>query len=374
MLRKSPLFLLFFFFSVGLQAQESKKIPPGTVGNLSASQPDSTQPPPGPKGVHPQCTAKMIWIPGGEFQRGSEHPRHPEEHPVHAAKVNGFWIDETEVTNRAWKKFADTTGYKTLAERKPRREDFPEKVRDQIPEENLVAGSLVFTPPDRPVPLNNPGYWWSWTPGANWKHPTGPESNLEKLWDHPVVHICWDDAVAYCKWAGKRLPTEAEWERAARGGLDLQAYTWGSLLTPGGKHMCNIWQGRFPMQNTEDDGFVLTAPVRSYAPNAFGLYDTAGNVWEWCSDHYHYKYFRARVYDNPTGPLNSFDPNEPGMDKRVTKGGSFLCNASYCSAYRPSARGRTSPDTGLSHTGFRCAVSGPGKGKAEAVPVEAGKK
>lgn len=312
--------------------------------------------------------AGMVWIPGGDFQMGTDDVESwPAERPAHRTHVDGFWMDATEVTNAAFQKFVDATGYVTTAERKP---DW-EEIRKQVPpgtpkpaEDLLVAGSLVFTPPDHPVELNDASQWWRWTPGACWKHPEGPESDLKGREDHPVVHISWDDAMAYCKWAGKRLPTEAEWERAARGGLDGKRYVWGSEPVDESQPQCNIWQGHFPDKHTDADKFPRTAPVKSFPANGYGLYEMPGNVWEWCSDWYRpdvyllqIKQADGGVVKNPQGPDKSYDPSEPFAPKRVHRGGSFLCNDSYCSNYRPSGRRGTTPDSGMSHLGFRCVKS-----------------
>ena len=293
----------------------------------------------------------MTWIPGGTFRMGSSTG--PDDgRPIHEVTVDGFWMDTTEVTNAEFKKFVDATGYVTVAERKPDPKDFP-----GAPPELLVPGAGVFTPTVQPVSLANAMQWWRWQPGASWKHPEGPGSSLEGRMDHPVVQVCWEDATAYGKWADKRLPTEAEWEFAARGGLDQKVYMWGDDKNPGGKWMSNTWTGAFPYKNTKEDGFEYSAPVKSFPPNGYGLYDMSGNVWEWTNDWYRPDYYQHSPAKNPTGPEDSFDPQEPGTPKRVTRGGSFLCSDEYCIAYQAGIRGKTSPDTGLQHTGFRCVKS-----------------
>jgi formylglycine-generating enzyme len=296
---------------------------------------------------------EMVWIPGGTFWMGSEDGE-KDELPVHEVTVKGFWMDKTEVTNEQFAQFVRATSYITVAERKPDPKDFPGAEPD-----DLVPGSIVFSPPPGEVPLHNHYAWWRYVPGANWRHPEGPQSNINGRERHPVVHVCWEDAAAYAKWAGKRLPTEAEWERAARGGLDRQRYGWGSEQKPAGRWNANIWQGRFPNENTNEDGFRGTAPVGIYPANGYGLFDMAGNVWEWCADWYRPDYYAVSPKENPPGPADSYDPNEPGVAKRVMRGGSFLCSDLYCIGYRPSARMKSSPDTGLSHTGFRCVKDGP---------------
>jgi len=295
----------------------------------------------------------MVWIPAGEFSMGTQESMFPDTQPIHRVAVNGFWMDKTEVTNEQFEKFVNETGYVTIAERKPRSEDFP-----GAPPDKLVAGSIVFTPPDAAVPLNDYMQWWSYVAGANWRHPEGPQRDLKGREKHPVVHTSWEDANAYAKWAGGRLPTEAEFEWAARGGLDRKKYVWGDEFKLNGKFQANTFQGNFPDSNTGEDGFLATAPVGSFEPNSFGLFDVAGNVWEWCSDWYRADYYQTlagqgSISRNPAGPVDSSDPNEPGVPKRVTKGGSFLCTDQYCSRYMPGGRGKEAPDTGTNHLGFR---------------------
>jgi sulfatase modifying factor 1 len=303
----------------------------------------------------------MVQIPASEFMMGaSDNEGRPDEYPQHRVKINSFWMDATEVTNAQFKKFVEATGYVTTAEIKPDWEEMKKQLPPGTPkpdESLLVAASLVFTPTSSAVNLNDASQWWSWTQDANWKHPQGPASSIKWKDNYPVVHISWDDANAYAKWAGKRLPTEAEWEFAARGGLVDKKYFWGDEDPEKGKPKANIWQGKFPYLNTSDDKFKGAAPVKSFASNKFGLYDMAGNVWEWCSDWYtpeYYKEFGSGLSINPQGPARSYDPMEPTVPKRVVRGGSFLCNASYCKGYRVTARMKSSPDTGLEHTGFRC--------------------
>ncbi len=298
-------------------------------------------------------TNDMVWIPAGTFWMGSDSGQNDEK-PVHKVTLDGYWMDKTEVTNEQFDKFVKATGYVTLAERKPSAEDFP-----GVDPAVLVPGSVVFSAPDHSVPLDNHMEWWRYVAGASWRKPEGPESDLKGREKHPVVHICFEDALAYCKWAGKRLPTEAEWEYASRGGMDQQDYMWGKEQTPDGKWQANIWQGDFPVRNSLTDGFAATSPARSFPANGYGLYDMAGNVWEWCSDWYLPDYYAKSPSHNPKGPNTSYDPNEPGVMKKVTRGGSYLCNESYCIGYRPSARMKTTPDTGLSHTGFRCVKDAP---------------
>ena len=305
----------------------------------------------------------MAWVPGGEFSMGCDDPRGQEHggpdamadaRPIHRVYVDPFWMDTTEVTNEQFARFVKATGYVTVAERKPTREEFPD-----APEENLKAGSVVFTPPSVEVPLNNHYRWWSYVPNASWRHPEGAGSDLEDRDTHPAVHIAFEDAAAYAEWAGKRLPTEAEWEFAARGGLEGRRYPWGDELKPGGQWAANIYEGRFPVRGADsgEDGYVGLAPVAQYAPNAYGLYDMAGNVWEWVSDWYRPDYYATlagAVARNPRGPADSFDPAEPREPKRVHRGGSYLCTEHYCTRYMIGTRGKGEVRTGSNHLGFRC--------------------
>ena len=290
-----------------------------------------------------------VWIPGGEFLMGDDE--FADARPVHKVAVDGFWMDRTEVTNEQFAWFVKQTGYRTVAERQPSRAEFP----DADPA-RLVPGAGVFDPTGCPPAQECPtcALWWKYLPGASWRHPEGPGSDLKGRVKHPVVHVAWEDAVAYANWAGKRLPTEAEWERAARGGADGQRYYWGDELRPGGKWMANIWQGTFPVEDRGEDGHHGTAPVGSYPPNGYGLHDMAGNVWEWCADWYRPDYYAVSPAHNPQGPADSIDPDDRGEPKRVQRGGSFLCSDNYCVRYRAGARGQGEPRTGLSHTGFRC--------------------
>lgn len=306
-------------------------------------------------------TTGMVLIKSGAFDMGGDNEQaSQDEYPKHSVRVSSFYMDATEVTNAQFKKFVDATGYVTTAERKPDWEELkktlpPDAVRP--PDSVLVAASLVFKPTLGPVPLNDFTQWWEWKKGANWRHPQGERSSIEGKENYPVVHVSWDDAQAYCKWTGKRLPTEAEWEFAARGGFVNNIYAWGNEHVSKGTAKTNSWEGDFPYRNTKRDGFEKAAPVKSFAPNGYGLYDIAGNVWEWCSDWYDHNYYQTlagKTSDNPKGPEKSYDPEEPHTPKRSLRGGSFLCNDAYCSGYRVARRMKSSPDTGLEHTGFRC--------------------
>lgn len=311
----------------------------------------------------------MIYIKGGVFKMGSEkmsdshHHAHAEkdEFPSHQVSLDGFWMDEHEVTNAQFREFVTATGYITTAEKKPNWEELKKQLPPgtQKPDESLlVPSSLVFTPPNHPVSLNNYDQWWSWVEGANWKHPKGPGSDINGKDNYPVVQVSWDDAVAYCQWAGKRLPTEAEWEYAARGGLINSNFPWGNDDINQGKAKANTWGGNFPYQNNGLDGYTELAPVKSYPPNAYQLYDMAGNVWEWCSDWYRSDYYaqigNSKIVHNPKGPADSYDPEEPYTPKKVARGGSYLCNESYCIGYRVARRMKSAYDSGMSNMGFRC--------------------
>lgn len=325
--------------------------------------------------------SEMVWIPAGEFVMGSaEAGAMANEQPAHTVKLDGYWIDSHEVTNRQFEEFVKATGYLTTAERKPDWEELKKSVPPGTPEppaDALVPGALVFHAPSIPVPTNDVSQWWSWTPGADWKHPEGPKSSLEGRENHPVVHVSWDDANAYATWAGKRLPTEAEWECASRGGLAGKRFTWGDDPPTEESLLANIWQGRFPNRNDRRDGWERTSPVKTYPANGYGLHDMSGNVWEWCSD-----WYRADAYakqaqkgevTNPKGPSDSWDPSEPYAQKRVIRGGSFLCHITYCESYRTAARRGNTPDTGMSHLGFRCVLSGSAPPEGTKPPLERAK-
>jgi len=321
-----------------------------------------------PPGAPPD--AGMVWVPGGEFWMGSTHPHMSDARPVHLVTVTGFWMDKTCVTNAQFGRFVAATGYVTVAERAPRLADYsPEQIeamrQDPAKAEfwadadktALKPFSIVFTPPYEAVPLEEHYRWWRAVPGASWRHPEGPNSDLQGRDQHPVVHVCYLDALAYCRWADKRLPTEAEWEFAARGGLDRKAYVWGDELKPNGKWQANIWQGRFPIENTKEDGFPGTAPVGSFPANGYGLFDMAGNTWQWCADWYRPDVYTKEPVRNPQGPAESYDPLEPNLPKRAQRGGSFLCSDQYCIRYMPGTRGKGAIDSAQSHASFRCVRS-----------------
>jgi formylglycine-generating enzyme len=336
---------------------------PNAQPNFEATIANSTSAP----GSSPEG---MVYIPGGEFSMGSLDPTEmfcggdqpmDDARPLHRVYVDGFLMDATEVTNEEFDRFVNATGYVTVAERKPTREEFPD-----APEENLVTGSVVFSPPPRPVPLDDHYQWWSYVHGADWRHPTGPTSDLKGREKFPVVQTAYEDAAAYAKWAGKRLPTEAEFEFAARGGLTGKPYPWGDELKPGGKWPANIYQGKFPVKGGDkgEDGFRGLAPVAQFRPNGYGLFDVGGNVWEWCSDWYRADYYLALAQQggiarNPQGPSSSLDPAEPREPKRVQRGGSFLCTDEYCTRYMVGTRGKGEVRSASNHLGFRCVKDAP---------------
>jgi formylglycine-generating enzyme len=301
----------------------------------------------------------MVLLSGGTFRMGSDR-HYPEEAPIHRVTVDGFWIDQTPVTNRQFRRFVEATDYVTLAEIAPDPKDYPGALPHM-----LKAGSLVFSPPDHPVDVRNFANWWSFKFGANWRRPYGKGSSIRGLDDHPVVHIAYRDAKAYAAWAGKELPTEAEWEYAARGGLDQAEFAWGDELTPGGRYMANTWQGEFPQTNLASDGYQRTSPVGAFPPNGFGLLDMIGNVWEWTTDWYSTKHDADAlkaccIPENPRGgpEAGSYDAGQPQIriPRKVVKGGSHLCAPNYCRRYRPAARHAQPIDTSMSHVGFRCVI------------------
>ena len=318
---------------------------------------------PARKPAAPLGMSGMVWIRGGDFLMGCDD-EYPEEAPAHRVSVEGFWIDRTCVTNAEFALFVEATGYVTLAERPANAADYPGATPDQ-----LAPASAVFRPQDGPVNLDLPYVWWDYVKGANWRHPHGPDSSIETLMDHPVVHIGCEDAEAYAEWAGKELPTEAEWEFAARGGRDGERYAWGNEFTPRNQHMANTWQGNFPVQNLLEDGYFWTSPVGAFPPNGYGLSDMIGNVWEWTADWYS-DYDQATgccVVANPQGgsvdASRNFRGQYPSLPRRVLKGGSFLCAPNYCRRFRPAARLPQTIDTTTCHVGFRCVIRpGPGNG------------
>ncbi len=304
--------------------------------------------------------AGMTWIPGGEFWMGCDDCDMPDARPVHLVSVSGFWMDATPVTNDQFAAFVKATGYATVAERRPDPADFP-----GVPLDKLQPGAVVFTPPNHPVSLRDYTQWWSYLPGASWRHPEGRSTDLKGRGSHPVVHVAWEDVNAFAQWTGKRLPTEAEFEFAARGGLDRARYAWGNDLKPGGKAVANVWEGSFPDTNTREDGYYRTSPVTAFPPNGYGLYDIGGNVWQWCADWYRPDYYSTFADPDvatrdPRGPDSSFDPDEPAVRKRVTRGGSFLCSSEYCQRFLVGSRGKSEISTGSSNLGFRLVRSASG--------------
>ncbi len=377
---------LFFIFVIGgalllLSACEPSQPTGSTDGGSGSSSSSATgggaDPAPGdttpgddkqPDGPAPPG---MVWVPGGEFAMGGDDDKaRADEKPIHQVRVSGFWMDVTEVTNAQFRKFGEETQYVTISEKGLDRQASTSRLRPGVPppsDQDLAPGSLVFRPPPG-VTVRNHNQWWQFDPGANWQKPTGKGSDIKGKDDHPALHISWVDAHAYCNWAGKRLPTEAEWERAARGGKDQLPYIWGKEKYPKGKHMANIWQGNFPQENLEVDGYVHSAPVKSFPPNDFGLYDMAGNVWEWTSDFYHPDFYQVQkvmgVTVNPLGPAAGFDPRyvqnrrlRPDAPQYVMRGGSFLSADSYSTGYRPSRRMKAAPQETLMDLGFRCVMT-----------------
>jgi formylglycine-generating enzyme len=345
---------------------EARLVTPNAQPNFEATVPN----PVSPAAALPEG---MVFIPGGEFSMGSLDPTDMmcggdqpmnDARPLHRVYLDSYFMDATEVTNEQFGAFVQATGYITVAERKPTREEFP-----GVPEEKLVAGSAVFSPAPHPVPLDDFFQWWSYVAGANWRHPDGAASDLVGREKFPVVHIAYEDAEAYAKWAGKRLPTEAEFEFAARGGLTGKPYSWGGDLKPGGKWAANIYQGKFPVKGGDkgEDGFKGIAPVAQYRPNGYGIFDVGGNVWEWTSDWYRADYYQTLAQEggiarNPRGPASSLDPNEPDQPKRVQRGGSFLCTDLYCTRYMVGTRGKGEVRSASNHVGFRCVKDAPKPG------------
>ncbi|HEX2449771.1 MAG TPA: formylglycine-generating enzyme family protein [Gemmatimonadales bacterium] len=300
---------------------------------------DARPPGPAPEG--------MVWVPGGRFWMGCEGCNLPDALPLHPVEVDGFWMDQSPVTNAEFTRFTEATGYVTVAERRPDPRDLP-----GVAPKDLVPGSVVFSPPARRFPGIRYVDWWRWVPGASWRHPEGPGSHLRGRADHPVVHVAFEDAEAYARWAGKQLPTEAQYEFAARGGLDRRRYAWGDSLAPGGRWAANIFQGSFPVRNAALDGFAGTSPVGAFPPNGFGLRDMGGNVWQWTADWYDpdaYKPLASRITRNPATPR----PPDGSRGERAIRGGSFLCSDQYCTRYLVGSRGRGEPSTGASNLGFR---------------------
>jgi sulfatase modifying factor 1 len=340
--------------TTSVRASSNSRASPGAA---FAPTVPNTQPAPAP------APPGMVWIPGGEFSMGAADPPDmdmvgmratTDSRPIHRVYVDGFFMDKTDVTNAQFAEFVKATGYVTIAEKTPTHADFP-----GAPPDNLVAGGVVFSPPNHEVPLNDHFQWWSYVKGANWRHPSGPNSSIKGKEVYPVVQVAYADAQAYARWARKRLPTEAEWEFAARGGLAGKPYVWGEKFKPNGKWMANTFQGHFPDQDSGADGFVGIAPVGKFAPNGYGLYDMAGNVWQWTADWYRPDYYAqlsriGGVARNPRGPETPFDPAEPNEKKKVHRGGSFLCTNQYCSRYMVGTRGKGEATTGTNHLGFRC--------------------
>lgn len=347
-------YVLTYLNSLWQSAQPAEKYDPLPIN-------ENNQPGPPPE-------KNLVWIPGGWFWMGSNDAAHPDSTPTHKVYVDGLWMGKYEVTNAEWADFVKDTGYLTVAERKPDVSQLPADAKKEVKDamKKQQPFSIVFTKPDGPVFLANHMQWWRMVEGADWKHPLGPDSNLEGKDNHPAVQVCYLDCEAYVKWKNYkhrqkgwlwRLPTEAEWEFAARGALHRTKFTWGDELQPDGKWLANIWQGKFPSENTQGDGYEHTAPVGSFPANGFGLHDMAGNVWEWCSDYYMTNYYANSPERNPGGPVMGFDPREPGLAKKVQRGGSFLCDASYCERYLTYARGKGEINSAQDHCGFRIVLA-----------------
>ena len=337
-MKQYSLVIITFFSFIGLLSKSTK----ANFYNSSTDKNFSSHP-------------NMVYIPAGEFEMGGDNKQaFPDEFPKHKVTLNGFWIDCTEVTNAQFTEFVNATHYVTTAEKEIDWEELKKQLPPNTtkpPDTELQPASLVFQ-----IPINENDYWWKMVPGANWKHPSGPNSSIAGKDNYPVVQISWDDAQAYCQWAHKRLPTEAEWEFAARGKLKNKIYTWGNEPINQGIPKANSWQGNFPIKNTNEDTYLKLAPVKSFAPNGYGLYDMSGNVWEWCQDWYDSNYYLivAKGAKNPKGPAIGYDPEDSSAQKRTIRGGSFLCNDGYCSGYRNARRMKETPDTGMEHIGFRC--------------------
>ncbi len=353
---KSALFIILFVFLIGCRTKTDGANESIGITEIEGPPKLTDSPTEAPEG--------MVWIPGGEFMEGAvakDKMAMMHEKPAHQVHVDGFFMDIHEVTNEQFVKFVDETGYVTVAEREIDWEEMKKQLPEGTPKPHdsiLQPGSLVFKKTKSSVTnLYDYSQWWEWKIGANWKHPNGPESTIKDKENEPVVHIALEDALAYCKWAGRRLPTEAEWEYAARAGKKDELFFWGSDVSQLSSH-ANSWEGEFPLNNTKEDGFERRAPVMSYPKNDFGLYDMAGNAWEWTSDWYNTNYYKEladknEVTQNPKGAFEAYNPSNPYAKEKVIKGGSFLCSASYCASYRISARMATSPDSGMEHLGFR---------------------
>lgn len=351
-----------FMFSLLWLVAACSSDPQNTTHTTPEQVDTPTQASDGSREMPGEAPEGMVWVPGGKFTMGSEDATATHnEGPAYTVEVSGFWMDTHEVTNAEYRAFVEATGYQTVAERAIEWEEIKKQLppgTPRPPDHVLQPGSLIFAPPHQAVPLDDYSRWWTWQTGADWQHPHGPGSSIEGKDNFPVVHIAYEDAQAYAEWAGKRLPTEAEWEYAARGGNSNLPFAWGDELTPSGKYLANFFQGDFPYNNSGQDGFAGAAPIKSFKPNGYGLYDMIGNVWEWSADWYrpdtHARQASVAACKDPTGPESSYDPSEPYAEKRVIKGGSFLCSEQYCSNYRPSARMATATDSGQEHLGFRC--------------------